>query len=179
MNALSGRAIKYQHRSTYCSSTPRSQRLRCRAVCDGAPRTTARTANMPNCAAWCSQWTCLQKDCSTCGLQKGCASQHSPPPTPPNRPSFATLNTCAGQLSVQGFKKPVELIRNTGGGTSACCHMHPVAAPAGITKDSAVELQLLPRLENQQSRNGCVLHAFLSIAHLPSCAGLTSGDTRP
>ena len=66
---------------------------------------------------------------------------------------------CIGQLAVSHpEERSVVLVRNPGGGTSECCHMHPVAAPARTDGASAVQLMLEPRSDANRaswfSRNG-------------------------
>ena len=52
----------------------------------------------------------------------------------------------AGDLRVHGIDTPLVVVRNTGGGSSECCHYYPVAAPARVSADGlAVDLQLLNR----------------------------------
>ena len=66
------------------------------------------------------------------------------------------LSTCLpGTLAVEGLTEPMRIVRNTGGGSSACCRMNPVAAPAFVGEDGkSVTLTLLPRPSHHQSRNG-------------------------
>ena len=41
----------------------------------------------------------------------------------------------AGDLRVHGIDTPLVVVRNTGGGSSECCHYYPVAAPARVSAD--------------------------------------------
>lgn len=58
-------------------------------------------------------------------------------------------NRCLdGGLVVRGeldSRKTLAVVRNTGGGSSICCHYYPVAAPARVVGDRSIELRLLPR----------------------------------
>lgn len=68
------------------------------------------------------------------------------------------------------LERPVQVIRNTGGGTSRCCKQHPVAAGARV-HGSALQVQLEPRTPKQidawSSRNG----ARVYLASSPSSSG--------
>ena len=66
--------------------------------------------------------------------------------------------TCVGALSVSGYNASASLVRRTGGGTSSCCSIHPIAAPARVS-DTVMELMLQPRFStSQSSRNGARLY---------------------
>lgn len=68
-------------------------------------------------------------------------------------PPFS-MAQCIGDLAIEGFDAAHTLVRNTGGGTSACCSIHPRAAPARAM-DATLELPLQARLgSSQPSRNG-------------------------
>ena len=63
---------------------------------------------------------------------------------------------CVGQVNVRhpSGTQQVWAVRNLGGGTSACCHMHPVAAAAKVDgTQQQIHLNLEPRA-GQDSRNG-------------------------
>ena len=111
---------------------------------------------MAKCEAWCNKWTCDGKGCLSCGPERGCPSKLPLPPTPPLMPSM-TMGKCVGAVQVHGFQRPAAVIRNTGGGSASCCHMHPKAAPAGLMEHhDGLELMLLPRTGSSRvnSRNG-------------------------
>ena len=58
-------------------------------------------------------------------------------------------------MSLRGSQQQKWVVRNRGGGTSACCANHPVAAPARIKPtDRSVQLKLEQRADNEGSRNG-------------------------
>ena len=66
-------------------------------------------------------------------------------------------DTCVGQLtmSLSGSQQQKWVVRNRGGGTSACCANHPIAAPARIQPtDRSVQLKLEQRADDDGSRNG-------------------------
>ena len=67
----------------------------------------------------------------------------------------AGLSTCLpNPLNVLGLDAPMRVVRNSGGGTSRCCRLNPVAAPAFVSPDGRnVTLKLLPR-GRHESRNG-------------------------
>lgn len=63
---------------------------------------------------------------------------------------------CVGQVSVRHPSGPQQMwvVRNLGGGTSACCHMHPIAAAAKVDSTQQ-EIHLnLERRAGHDSRNG-------------------------
>ena len=81
----------------------------------------------------------------------------SPPlPLPPPPRTEWTHDTCvaATSISVDGAPRSVHIVRNAGGGTSRCCRHWPVAAPARVDSDGAVELMLEPRPAGRSNRNG-------------------------
>ena len=64
------------------------------------------------------------------------------------------MSQCIGSLATDGLSAS-QLVRNTGGGTAACCSMHPIAAPASIVGGGdAMELILEPLEPGKSSRNG-------------------------
>ena len=80
-----------------------------------------------------------------------------PTNAPRKMPGSWSHATCVGQLtmSLRGSQQQKWVVRNRGGGTSACCANHPVAAPARIKPtDRSVQLKLEQRADNEGSRNG-------------------------
>jgi hypothetical protein len=88
---------------------------------------------------------------------------HPPPPSPrrgPHPPPMFTTLTAgwpawshdlspgtlfvSAEMGDRTSVDSVRMIRNMGGGTSACCSDHPVAAPARV-RGTALQLRLLPR----------------------------------
>ena len=62
--------------------------------------------------------------------------------------------TCVGAVDVAGMGT-WQVVRNPGGGTSACCSMFPIAAAARVERElNKVEVELLPRKPGFASRNG-------------------------
>lgn len=109
----------------------------------------------------------------------------NPNPSPPRVPQAQTLvknapqvddglSRCLpGALTVAGMDKPMRVVRNSGGGTSSCCSIHPVAAPAFVDADgSGVTLKLLPRRPGHDGRNG-------ARAYLASTCGNQATDQCP
>jgi hypothetical protein len=66
-------------------------------------------------------------------------------------PAFSHAQ-CVGDLQVSGLESKA-LVRNTGGGTSQCCRMFPVAAAARV-KGAALQVPLERRKPWHASRNG-------------------------
>lgn len=97
------------------------------------------------------------QDCVIVAGPNAPPSPSSPPREPPARwlTDWSSAQ-CVGELAVDVSpnRSSMALVRNMGGGTSTCCHMHPEAAPARIINGSAMHLQLLPRLPGVRSRNG-------------------------
>lgn len=63
---------------------------------------------------------------------------------------------CIGDLAVSGIESR-SLVRNTGGGVSECCAIHPVAAGAHVAGHT-FQLALEPRKDELPSRNGARIY---------------------
>lgn len=67
----------------------------------------------------------------------------------------AAGDVCLGKISVTGApSSTVEVIRNTGCASDFAKCAYPTAAPANVSEDGRVELQLLKRPDGHTSRDG-------------------------
>lgn len=81
-------------------------------------------------------------------------SSISSPVAPPYVPGTWSYDRCVGSLQVSGFaKSQYALSRNTGGGSAACCSMHPQAGPAR-SSGSSLQAALMPKEDAKDTRNG-------------------------
>jgi hypothetical protein len=116
------------------------------------------------CAGWCNEWTHDNPECLGCNA--GDVEAQEPKSSSDGTTSSATaaaaaLTTysyaqCIGDLAVSGSLESRQLVRNTGGGSSDCCAIHPIAAGARTTQGHTFELALEPRdtASGLPSRNG-------------------------
>ena len=109
------------------------------------------------CQAWCSQYTCLQPPCFDCAeclpgytdgvnIADNTASAIAVAPASSTRFSY---ELCVGAVdgTNDGRERALHVVRNTGGGTSTCCHEFPQAGGARVLEadSTAFELELQPR----------------------------------
>lgn len=120
------------------------------------------SANLARCDAWCNPWTLDADECTSCGdsSSERDGSATSPAHDQNHWPPFSS-SQCIGGMHVSGASPGAspsfDVVRNTGGGTSACCSYHPRAAPARVrqtTHGDSLQLKLEPRIEGYPSRNG-------------------------
>ena len=116
--------------------------------------TTVTTGELAKCAGWCNEWTTDKYECEGCQSVAATSDVEATSDAAATSdasaaaPATYSYSQCIGDLAVSGGAawqntgRP-QLVRNTGGGTSACCSMHPTAAGARI-EGHAFELALEP-----------------------------------
>ena len=107
------------------------------------------------CQPWCSKWTCMQPPCFECdACSSGTKAVHRKANTSAGEYSY---DMCVGTVETQDHENTFHVVRNTGGGTSTCCHEFPEAGGAKILApragSTAFEIELQTR-GNRASRNG-------------------------
>ena len=117
--------------------------------------TTVATGGLAKCAGWCNEWTTDKYECEGCQSVAATSDVEATSDAAATSdasaaaPATYSYSQCIGDLAVSGGAawqntgRP-QLVRNTGGGTSACCSMHRTAAGARI-EGHAFELALEPR----------------------------------
>ena len=106
------------------------------------------------CQAWCSEWSCMQPPCFDCAMCIKPGITHKANASA----GEYSYEMCVGTITTQDLARTFHVIRNTGGGTSTCCHDFPDAGGAKVLSSrplsTGFELELQPRKNVLSTRNG-------------------------